>query len=261
MSISKNQVSICDFNLFFEAIRSTSKILESAKMTIDQTGMTIYGAKDRIARCEIQTNSVMANEPLTFSILSMATFVKVLSTIKDIHDGDFTDFKMTVDPSQVKFASKKFKTKLQCCNEDIIQQWISKKVEAEMHPVFEFTTTSDLLKRISSHSYIFDDAEALRVYLETKSDMENNSLFATIGNHANSLNNEMTLKMGIVTAGKLDDRELVVDLQRLALFNAVQSNDIKIALMDKNILVSKVKVAGKKDTFFSVTIYNSLLKS
>lgn len=62
----------------------------------------------------------MANEPLTFSILSMATFVKVLSTIKDIHDGDFTDFKMTVDPSQVKFASKKFKTKLQCCNEDII---------------------------------------------------------------------------------------------------------------------------------------------
>lgn len=130
-----------------------------------------------------------------------------------------------------------------------------------MNPVFEFTTTSDLIKRVNSHSYIFDDAEALRIYLETKREMENNSLFASIGNRANNLNNEMTLKFGIVTFGKLEDRELIVDLERLALFNAVQSNEIKIALMDKNVLVSKVKQVGKNDSFFSVTVYNSLLKN
>lgn len=130
-----------------------------------------------------------------------------------------------------------------------------------MNPIFEFTTTSNLIKRINSHSYIFDDAEALRIYLETKKEMENNSLFASIGNRSNNLNNEMTLKFGIVTFGKLDDRDLILDLDRLQLFNAVQSNEIKISLMDKNVLVSKVKQSGKNDSFFSVTIYNSLLKN
>lgn len=51
--------------------------------------------------------------------------------------------------------------------------------------------------------------------------MENNSLFASIGNRGSNLNNEMTLKLGIVTFGKLDDRELVLDLERINLFNAV----------------------------------------
>ena len=138
-----------------------------------------------------------------------------------MHGDDFTDFKMYLEEPQIKFESKKFKTKLQCCNEDVIAQWISKKVEAEMQPVFDFTTTSDLIKRINSHSYIFQDSEQLRIYLETKKDMENNSLFASIGNRGSNLNNEMTLKLGIVTFGKLDDRELVLDLERINLFNAV----------------------------------------
>ena len=130
-----------------------------------------------------------------------------------------------------------------------------------MNPVFEFTTTSDLIKRINSHSYIFDDAEALRIYLETKRDMENNSLFASIGNRSNNLNNEMTVKFGIVTFGKLEDRELIIDLDRLQLFNAVQSNEIKISLMDKNVLVSKVRQTGKNDSYFSIVVYNSLLRN
>ena len=261
MENNKNQVLIKDFDLFFEAIRATSKILESAKITVSDTGLTIYGVKDRIARCEIQSNAISATQEISFSILNLGTLVKVLQTIKEIHSGDFTDFKMLVDQSQIRFSSKKFKTKLQCCNEDVIQQWISKKVEVEMNPVFEFTTTSDLIKRINSHSYIFDDAEALRIYLETKRDMENNSLFASIGNRSNSLNNEMTLKFGIVTFGKLEDRELIIDLDRLQLFNAVQSNEIKISLMDKNVLVSKVRQTGKNDSYFSIVVYNSLLRN
>lgn len=150
---------------------------------------------------------------------------------------------------------------MQCCNEDVIAQWVSKKVEAEMHPVFEFTTTSDMIRRIGSHAYIFENSEALRVYLETKKEMENNSLFASIGNRSNNLNNEMTLKFGIVTFGKLDDRELVLDLERVNLFNSVTSNDIKISLMDRNVLVSKVRVPGKNGSFFNMTIYNSILKN
>lgn len=107
------------------------------------------------------------------------------------------------------------------CNEDVIGKWISKKVEATLTPVFEFTTTSDMIKRVNSHSYIFQDNDKLRVYLETKDDMENNTLFASIGNRESDLNNEMTLKFGLVTFGSLNDKELTLDLERVNLLNSV----------------------------------------
>lgn len=41
----------------------------------------------------------------------------------------------------------------------------------------------------------------------------------------------------------------------------VPSNDMKIQLMDKNVLVSKVTMNGKNGTVFNLTIYNSLRKN
>lgn len=261
-----SQISINDFNLFHETIKATSKVVESAKISIDQNGLAVYGAHGTIVRCEIITNSVYSQNPVSFSIKDLKTLEKVLSTVKEIHKDDFTDLKFILDLPSVKFQSKKFKTKIQCCTDDIIEKWISKKIEATLTPVFEFTTTSDLIKRINSHSYIFSDSESLRIYLETKDDMENNSLFASIGNRQNNLNNEMTLKFGAVTYGKLEDDEhneikLTLDLERLNLFNCVQSNDIKVSLMKPKCIVSKTHLIGKNNSFFDFTTYMTLLKN
>ena len=87
--------------------------------------------------------------------------------------------------------------------------------------MFEITTTSDMIKNINGHSYIFKDGDQLRVYLETKDDMENNTLFASIGNRESDLNNEMTLKFGLVTFGSLNDKALTLDLERVNLLNSV----------------------------------------
>ena len=75
------------------------------------------------------------------------------------------------------------------------------------------------------------------------------------------LNNEMTLKFGLVTFGSLNDKELILDLERVNLLNSVQSNDIKVSLMDRNVLVSNSKVIGKNDAYYSVTVYNTLFKA
>jgi len=41
--------------------------------------MSIYGsAKDRIARCELTSNAVTADQPSSFSILKMPVFLKVI---------------------------------------------------------------------------------------------------------------------------------------------------------------------------------------
>ena len=77
----------------------------------------------------------------------------------------------------------------------------------------------------------------MRIYLETKDDMENNAVFATVGNRETDLNNEVTLKFGLVSAGGLvkrnddglvtEERRLIIDLERLSLFNAAQSDSRK----------------------------------
>ena len=255
-------VYIKDFGLFCQLVKSTLKIVDSAKFLISDSGVQVYGARNRIARCELTSNAIYSDKNLEFSILDLSSFSKILQTIEQIHDGDYIDFTFQVDLPFVKFKSSKFKTKLITCDENVIQSWISKKVEVQLNPIFEFTTTQDLIKRINNHSFIFQDTSTMRIYLETNKDMENNTLYATLGNKDVNLNNEITLKFGLVTSGQLDSsRKVIIDLERINLFNALPSNDIKIQLMDKNVLVSKVVVNGKNDSFFSCSILNSILKN
>jgi hypothetical protein len=262
MNSKKQQIFINDFDLFCGIMRSAVKIVSSAKFIINQNGLSIYGARSTIARCELTTNSIYSNELIEFSILDLNMFVKILNSIESIHEHDYSDFTITVNLPFIKFDSKKFKTKLTTCNEEVISKWISKKVETKLTPEFEFTTSSDFIKRIINHSFIFNDQSALRIYLETKDDMEKNTLFATIGNKDNNLNNELTLKAGLVTFGKIaDNRKIILDIERLTLFNTYASNEIKISLMNMNVLVSNVVSTGKNDSYCQLTIYNTILKS
>ena len=254
-------ITVNDFNLFYELMKSTTKIVDAAKLQISENGLAIYGARKPYARCELTTNAISSDENIEFCILDLNMFVKVLSTIKEVHENDYSDFKFSFMDEKVSFKSKKFKSKFQTQKENIIEKWLSTKISTQLNPVFEFTTTNDLIRRVRNHQFIFTDPAKMRIYLETKDDMENNTLFATAGNRQTTLNNEVTLKFGLVTYGSLNNRTIILDIDRLNLFDAVTSNDIKVSLMDANVLVSDVKVNGKNDTYLNVKIYSSLLKS
>ena len=258
----KKQVLVKDFGLFYEVLRSAIKIVDSAKFIVTDTGLAIYGARGKIARCELTSNAIYSTEKIEFSVLDLSLLVKIAGTVKDIHKDDYSDFKFIVDLPFIRFESKKFKTKLTTINEDAISKWVSKKVESKLEPVLEFKTNGDMIKSINSHSYIFSDPNSLRVYLETKADMENNTIYATLGNNENSLNNEITLKAGLITYGNIEaGRHIIVDLERWNLFNALPSKDITISLMNMNVLVSKASISGKNGSCFNLTIYSSILKS
>lgn len=258
----KKNIQIKDFNLFVAVVRAATKLVDSAKFTVTETGLEIYGARAKAARCELVSNAIYSDEPVSFAIESLNLFLKVLTTVKEVHEGDYSNFKFIVDLPHLRFESKKFKTKYGTQNENIITQWIGKKVETVVTPIFEFTTTSDMIKRINSHSFIFTNPETVRVYLETKSDMENNALFATIGNRESNLNNEMTFKFGLITLNTLGDTSIVVDQARLNMFNAVQSDNIVISrIKEKACLVSKTKITGENDTYFNLSVYSTLLKA
>ena len=260
--MAKENIIISDFDLFTDSMKALVTTVGAAKFTINEAGLAIYGtAEKKIARCELTTNAIYSNNPVEFSLMDLQKFVKILMTVKDIHEGDYSNFKFIYDAPFIKFESKKFKTKLHTDQFEKIESWVSKKIETKMTPVFEFTTTSDMIKRINSHSFIFGgNTDDLRVYLETKADMENNTLFATLGNKSTELNNELTIKCGLVTLGKLE-KTIILDLQRLNLFNAIPSDSIKISLMNVNVLVGKQKILGKNDSYFCFDIYCGILKS
>lgn len=257
----KQQIVLNDFNLFTEVLKSAVRIVDSAKILVGPTGLEIYGARDKIARCELSSNCITSEEPLEFCLENLAMFNKILSTVKEVHDNDYSELKFSFDHPFVRFESKKFKTKYSTCLEAVIGKWVSKRVETQLAPIFEFTTTSDLIRRVNSHSFMFSDSKTIRVYIETKDDMESNAVFATLGNKETSLNNEITTKLGLVTSGALGERKIILDLERLNLFNAVQAPEISISLMNLNVLVSKAKILGKTGSYFDLTIYNTLLKN
>ena len=259
--MEKKQIFVNDVNLFCDLMKSTVRIVDSAKLLINENGLAIYGARKPIARCELITNAVYANEKIEVCILDLQMFVKVLSTVREIHENDYSDFKFFLMNEKLCFESKKFKSKFQTQKESIIAQWISQAITAKMKPIFEFTTTNDFIRRIRNHQFIFEDPNTMRVYLETKDDMENNVVFATIGNKQTSLNNEITLKFGLVTYGSIKDKNIILDIDRLNLFDAVQTKDIKISLMDANVIVSNIHVEGKNDSYFNAKVYCSFLKA
>ena len=59
--MAKIQIEIKDFELFYEAVKTTSKVIESAKFSISNIGMEVYGARARTARCEITTNAIVSS--------------------------------------------------------------------------------------------------------------------------------------------------------------------------------------------------------
>lgn len=109
--MSKKQIFVNDFNLFCDLMKSAVKIVDSAKFQVSQNGLAIYGARKPIARCELTTNAIYTDEAVEFSIADMNMFVKVLQTVREVHDNDYSDFKFFLADEKVSFESKKFKSK------------------------------------------------------------------------------------------------------------------------------------------------------
>lgn len=257
-----NKIHINDFSLMFDSLKSLSKIVESAKFIFSENGLEIYGARDMTARCEYSSNSIYADSSFEFCIDNLNTFIRVLSTVKDVHEDDYSELDIQYTKPNVWFKSKKMKMKYSTCNESTIMKWISKKIETPMASVFSFKTNSDLIKRINSHGFLFTNSKDIKAYVETKEDMESNSVFLTLGNRQVDIGKEITLQFGLVTDGALNDsRKIIIDLERMNLFNCMTSDDINISLMDKNVLLSQTKTNGKNGSFFNLNIYCTLLKS
>lgn len=254
--MSKEQIKISDFSLFAEIIDSVSKMSDGVKFAINDCGLTIY-AKNDYSKCEITSNSVFSDSTIEFCIGDLNMFGKILNTLSSIYGSEVDNsIKIYFERPFVKIESKKFKTKLITAEESNIRNFIGTKVKTELIPQMEFTTNSSYIRSINSYSFITTDKKATRIYIECDSEMENNVIFAKIGNENNDLENCATLELGLVTSGTLSDRKIIVDFNRLNILNMLPSDEINVQIDSRNpVLISKVMKNGKNDTFFNINLY------
>lgn len=264
-----HKIEISDFPLFCEVVRCLGKMSDGIKFTVSDCGLVVY-AKNDYAKCELTSNCISSHGEASFSMGNIGTLLKVMNTLKDLYGDDPSKISMVFDAPFLRFSSGKFKTKLATIDEDAIRNYIGTKVHTELTPLLEFTTSSQLIKNVNSHSFVFDDAGTARIYLTTEPDMQNNTMFATIGNEAEDLANSVTMEFGLVNYGTLTEkdpssgldvqRKLVIDFNRLNILNMVQSDEIKVTVAkERPVLVSSVRRLGKDGTFFNLNVYSFLM--
>jgi len=257
----KHVLDIADFTLFCETLKAVNKISDAAKLTFNEAGMTVYSKKNQYARLEVVTNAVSSKTEVSVCIPDLGALIRLLGTAESVYEGEQPEVKLIVDLPFFKIESKRFKTKLTSCKEEIIAASVSQKVKTVLTPVFEFATSTAMIKSINAHSFVFQDVDSVRIYLAPDATMENNVLYATIGNEANSLNNSVTLKAGLIEFGSIPIERIILNFDRLNLLNIVPADSIKVALTDKNVLLVKPELKSKVDGIYcDMSLYCSILR-
>jgi hypothetical protein len=259
------KLDIVDFDLFEVTIKAISKFVNEAKFIVDNSGLTIL-SKTGYARSELVTSSVVladSDKEISFCIGNLGVFVKTLNLISREAAGNNPELSIIFDGTFIHFKSKFLKSKLITCSEDSIRNSIiDKKVSTELIPVCEFITSSTLLKNLTINNFIFSTPEEIKIYIKNGSeiDMDKNLLYAVLDNSSNKFSNSLTLKLGMLTSGKID-RPVIIDVPRVNAFNLIDDDQIKIQLMEQNVLVSTiVRKSNDNSARTTITIYNSIRK-
>lgn len=250
------QLKIRDFPLFLDTLEAVGKLTQNVKISFNEDGLKIY-CKNTFARGEITSTTVYCDgkEERSFCTNDLSMLIRVLKTAADSMKENFeplSNINMVLDEPFFKINNKKFKTKLTTCKEDIVQNNISRPVQTELRTLFQFTTDSNTIRKINQNGFIFKDPAMARIYLETNHpEMDRNTIWARIDNDSNSLNNSITMKLGLINDMAEDfeqkpEDKYIIDFDRLSLFNIVpDAGLIKIRLTDKNVLVYSCSMTRK----------------
>ena len=262
--MAKESIEIRDFELFYEIVKSLTKMAEGVKLMIDENGLVVY-AKNDYSKCNISSNSVWSRNPVEFCISELGSFLKILTTVKEMYADDYGSVSLSYDRPFFRIESGKFKTKVSTCDEQRISKFVSTKIKTELTPKLEFTTSSNFIKTINSHSFIFSEAASARIYLTVEKGMQNNTIFATIGNEGNELANSATLELGLINSGNLTnedgtERKIILDFNRLNILNMIPSDEIKVMVAaERPVLVSKIERSGKDGAYFTAYICSFMM--
>lgn len=262
--MAKEKLEVRDFELFFDIVKSLGKMAEGVKFMFDENGMIVY-AKNDFSKCNLSSNAVSSKTPIEFCVAELGMLLKILTTVKEMYKDNYGMVNLIYDKPFFRIESGKFKTKIATCDEQRIVKFIATKLKTQLSPKLEFTTNSSLIKTINSHSFIFQDSATARIYITTEEGMQNNTIFATIGNENNDLANSATLELGLINSGTLlnedgQPQKIIINFDRLNILNMVPSDEIKVMVAkERPVLVSQITKDGKNGAFFKIDICSFMM--
>lgn len=256
------KITVYDLKLLAEMIKAMKKVTPSAKFTASENGLAAY-VKNSFSRLVFNTNAAKSDSELSFCIADLGVLSNVLETAKQIV-GTESSLSIEFDGQFLKFKAPKFRTKLITVVEDVIGNCVDKPISAALTPEFEMTTSSEIIKTINSNSFIFSDPSSARVYISMDPEIDKedkNTVYAEVTNKSSDFNNSIKTKFGLVNFGELKD-EIIIDFQRLNVFNLANSKEIKIQKLGNgiNALTSSIVVFDGQEMFYKISVLNSTLK-
>lgn len=262
--MAREEIEIRDYCLFYDVLRSLSRMADGVKLSFDESGLVVY-AKNDYSKCNLSTNAARSKSKVEFCMADLPTLIRTMTTVRDMYKDDYGAVKVVYDRPFLRIESGKFKTKLSSCDEQRVSKFVSTKIQTAMTAKMEFTTSSSLIKAINAHSFVFGDTSTARIYLTTEKDMQNNTVFATIGSEDNELANSVTLELGLVNSGSLLNADgtpmrVVLDFNRLNILNMFPSDEIGVMIANERpVLVSNVTRNGSDDTFFTASVCSFMM--
>ena len=112
--MAKETIDIKDFELFYEIVKSLTRMADGVKFMFDSNGLVVY-AKNDYSKCNLKSNAASSKNPVEFCIAELATFLRILTTVKDMYKDDYGLVKLSYEQPFVRIESGKFKTKVAAC--------------------------------------------------------------------------------------------------------------------------------------------------
>lgn len=230
---TKHTIIVKDLLYFSELLETLLKFVPSCQFIIDNKSLKVNALNDaHTIRAFFETDAVVIedNDVINFCLSDISKIMKAFKII--ISSEKINSIKIEYDETFLKYDGGSTCFKFKTAKEKIIEQYITKPINAVLNTVFMFKTNVNRIKHVIQANAIVTQEES-KVYLYTK----NNVVMAEIDDKQNAYNDSIGLPISIpdsVIEGTLG-KVTCIKFSDFVQFSILPSEDITIRLTDKNV--------------------------
>jgi len=222
-------IKINDIEIFDELIKAVVRIVPDAQFEINAEGVNLKVINDsQTIRAFFKSDCMTSDENVTFCFKDLLNLKKSVDLIPMI-EGD-NECEIKFNKSFLEYKSD-VKFKLKVVKSDIIENYITKDITAELAPLFTFETETENIKQVIQCTNIVNDNDC-KVYF-SKSDED--KVICEIDDKTNTMANSV----GIPISDDIDvdiDKPIAMSIDNFQSFAILPGADvINVCYTDKNV--------------------------
>jgi hypothetical protein len=238
-------IKINDIEVFDELIKSVVRIVPDAQFEVDREGVKLKVINDsQTIRAFFKSDCMIADEPVTFcfkDLLNLKKSVDLISSIEGETECEL-DFNNTflVYKNDVKF-------KLKVVKSDVIENYITADITAELKEIFSFETEPENIKQVIQCTNIVNDTDC-RVYFSQSDD----KVICEIDDKTNVMANSVGVPISDSITGEID-KPIAMSIDNFQAFSILPCDNIEVTYTDKNVFEIKCNYENSIELYMIAT--------